>query len=256
MVAFLPRLRGNYALRFEDETGLSNTRVFDLRLLVDPAPGVNLERPSRSHDSLEVLPGADIPVHVLAEDAAFAVRSAYLAVRCKNSAGDAEPEQQWPLYDHEAVASAVPPLLAAFAAAPVPAPQPPLRPRPQRLQVRQFLSLQQVRHADRRNPDLAVVIMTGYGAIETAVAAIKSGAEDYLTKPFDHQAVRKKLARLVEAFELRERLASWATQYPMRFYDFTEVSRFGGREEMFDDASHPTEDANRLMLDIMLADES
>ena len=56
--------------------------------------------------------------------------------------------------------------------------------------------------------------------------------------------------------ELRELLASWATQYPMRFYDFTEVSRFGGREEMFDDASHPTEDANRLMLDIMLADES
>src|SRR5689334_11707052 len=31
----------------------------------------------------------------------------------------------------------------------------------------------------RRNPDLAVVIMTGFGAIETAVAAIKSGAEDY-----------------------------------------------------------------------------
>src|SRR2546425_1250961 len=59
----------------------------------------------------------------------------------------------------------------------------------------------------RRNPDLAVIIMTGYGAIETAVAAIKQGAEDYLTKPFEHQAVRKKVARLVEVFELRERLA-------------------------------------------------
>jgi DNA-binding NtrC family response regulator len=59
----------------------------------------------------------------------------------------------------------------------------------------------------RRNPDLAVIIMTGYGTIETAVAAIKSGAEDYLTKPFDHQAVRKKVARLMEVFELRERLA-------------------------------------------------
>jgi DNA-binding NtrC family response regulator len=58
-----------------------------------------------------------------------------------------------------------------------------------------------------RNPDLAVVIMTGYGAIETAVASIKSGAEDYLTKPFDYQAVRKKIARLMEVFELRERLA-------------------------------------------------
>ncbi len=58
----------------------------------------------------------------------------------------------------------------------------------------------------RRNPDLAVLIMTGYGTIESAVAAIKSGAEDYLTKPFDHQAVRKKVARLMEVFELRERI--------------------------------------------------
>lgn len=59
----------------------------------------------------------------------------------------------------------------------------------------------------RRNPDLAVIIMTGYGTIETAVEAIKRGAEDYLTKPFDHHAVRKKVARLMEVFELRERVA-------------------------------------------------
>lgn len=59
----------------------------------------------------------------------------------------------------------------------------------------------------RRNADLAIIIMTGYGTIETAVAAIKSGAEDYVTKPFDHNAIRKKVARLMEVFELRERLA-------------------------------------------------
>ena len=58
----------------------------------------------------------------------------------------------------------------------------------------------------RRDPDLAVVVMTGYGTIETAVEAIKRGAEDYLTKPMDAQAVRKKVARLVEVFELRERV--------------------------------------------------
>jgi hypothetical protein len=56
--------------------------------------------------------------------------------------------------------------------------------------------------------------------------------------------------------QLLEQLASWAREYPLRFYDFTEVSRFGGREEMFDDASHPTADAHRLMLDIMLANEA
>lgn len=59
----------------------------------------------------------------------------------------------------------------------------------------------------RRDPNLTVVIMTGYGTIETAIEAIKSGAEDYITKPFDYEAVRKKIARLTEVVELRERVA-------------------------------------------------
>ena len=59
----------------------------------------------------------------------------------------------------------------------------------------------------RGNPDLAVIIMTGYGTIETAVEAVKRGAEDYLTKPFDRQAILKKVARLMEVFELREHVA-------------------------------------------------
>ncbi len=59
----------------------------------------------------------------------------------------------------------------------------------------------------RRDPDIAVVIMTGYGTIETAIEAIKKGAEDYVTKPFDYAALRKKIARLMEVMELRERVA-------------------------------------------------
>jgi DNA-binding NtrC family response regulator len=58
----------------------------------------------------------------------------------------------------------------------------------------------------RRDPELAVIVMTGYGTIETAVEAIKRGAEDYLTKPMDSHALRKKVARLMEVFELRERV--------------------------------------------------
>jgi two-component system, NtrC family, response regulator AtoC len=59
----------------------------------------------------------------------------------------------------------------------------------------------------QRNPELAVVIMTGFGTIETAVEAMKRGAEDYLTKPFDQEAIRKKIGRLMEVFELRDRVA-------------------------------------------------
>jgi len=58
-----------------------------------------------------------------------------------------------------------------------------------------------------RNPDLPVLIMTGYATVETAVEAIKRGAEDYLTKPFDRAAVRKKVGRLMEVHRLRHRVA-------------------------------------------------
>ena len=41
---------------------------------------------------------------------------------------------------------------------------------------------------DRRE-DCRVVILTGYGAIATAVAAVKAGATDYLAKPADAQDI-------------------------------------------------------------------
>lgn len=35
------------------------------------------------------------------------------------------------------------------------------------------------------DPELIVIIMTGYASVETAVSALKNGAYDYVTKPFD-----------------------------------------------------------------------
>ena len=58
----------------------------------------------------------------------------------------------------------------------------------------------------KRWPRLPVVIMTGFGTIETAVEAMKRGAEDYVTKPFDREAVRKKVGRIVELARLRARV--------------------------------------------------
>jgi len=86
------------------------------------------------------------------------------------------------------------------------------------------LSLMEQLH--HRDPDLAVVIMTGYGTIETTVEAIKRGAEDYLTKPFDRQAVCKKIARLMEVFELRERVVQLeaSLQHSPSFETFVSVS--------------------------------
>ena len=41
-----------------------------------------------------------------------------------------------------------------------------------------------LKFAVRSNPDIAVVILTAYGTLDTTLEAIKAGAYDYLTKPF------------------------------------------------------------------------
>ena len=50
----------------------------------------------------------------------------------------------------------------------------------------------------QRSPDLTVVLMTAYGHIEMAVAAMKHGAYDFITKPFDHDALLLRLEKALE----------------------------------------------------------
>jgi two-component system response regulator RegA len=44
-----------------------------------------------------------------------------------------------------------------------------------------------------RRPDCRIVVLTGYGAIATAVAAVKIGATDYLSKPADANDITSAL---------------------------------------------------------------
>jgi DNA-binding NtrC family response regulator len=46
-----------------------------------------------------------------------------------------------------------------------------------------------LKYAVRSNPDIAVVILTAYGTLDTTLEAIQAGAYDYLTKPFKAQEI-------------------------------------------------------------------
>lgn len=46
-----------------------------------------------------------------------------------------------------------------------------------------------LKYAVRTDPDMAVVILTAYGTLDTTLEAIKEGAYDYLTKPFRTQEI-------------------------------------------------------------------
>jgi two-component system NtrC family response regulator len=56
--------------------------------------------------------------------------------------------------------------------------------------------------ARKINPDMAVVIMTAFGTIETAVKAIKAGAYDYLPKPIDLDQLAVLIERVSERRDL------------------------------------------------------
>ncbi len=54
----------------------------------------------------------------------------------------------------------------------------------------------------RENPDLTVVMMTAFGRIEMAVEAMKSGAYDFITKPFEHDSIILRLEKALERSSL------------------------------------------------------
>ena len=70
----------------------------------------------------------------------------------------------------------------------------------------------------QNRPDIPVVVITAFGTFETAVAAIRAGAYDFITKPFEvdvleltlrravqHRVLREEVKRLRRAVEDRER---------------------------------------------------
>jgi len=70
------------------------------------------------------------------------------------------------------------------------------------LRVPALGGLELLRRIRQSYPHVAVVVLTQYGTIDTAVEATRLGAVDYVTKPFHVDDLRSKLERLVHAIEL------------------------------------------------------
>jgi DNA-binding NtrC family response regulator len=68
-----------------------------------------------------------------------------------------------------------------------------------------------------RMPHTAFVVMTAFGTIDTAVDAIKHGAENYLTKPLDLDAVSALVMRAVEKAKLSRETAALRERLEQRF---------------------------------------
>lgn len=55
----------------------------------------------------------------------------------------------------------------------------------------------------RNRPDIPVIVVTGFGSLETAIATLRAGAFDFLTKPFDMEELSIAVERAIQHKELR-----------------------------------------------------
>jgi two-component system nitrogen regulation response regulator NtrX len=67
----------------------------------------------------------------------------------------------------------------------------------------EFDGIDLLKQTKRDNPNIPVVIISGHGNIEIAVAAVKQGAYDFIEKPFNIDQLLVVVGRALEASELR-----------------------------------------------------
>ncbi|MGH9510949.1 MAG: sigma-54-dependent transcriptional regulator [Terriglobales bacterium] len=63
--------------------------------------------------------------------------------------------------------------------------------------------LEALHQIKQRRPDAAIVVVTGYGTVQSAVHAMKNGAYDYVTKPFSMEELKMLLQRVAGHLKLK-----------------------------------------------------
>jgi two-component system response regulator AtoC len=91
-----------------------------------------------------------------------------------------------------------------------------------------------VRRVKGDHPDLAMVVMTAFGTIESAVEAMRLGAEDYLVKPFEVAEMLLVIRRAIEFQELKAANRRTLRRNQERFTFSNILARSAGMHAIFD----------------------
>ncbi len=79
-----------------------------------------------------------------------------------------------------------------------------------------------LRKIRERAPELAVVLITAYGSIDMARSAFKSGAQDYVTKPWSNDELLTQVSLAIEGRKLREENVQLKRAFKQR-YNFPNI---------------------------------
>ena len=84
-----------------------------------------------------------------------------------------------------------------------------------------------------RNEEAVVILITAYGTIKNAVEAVRMGAADYLTKPFDKEELMLVVKRALRARELEKENLELKSQLTERFSFDGIIGRSSKLDEVF-----------------------
>jgi len=94
--------------------------------------------------------------------------------------------------------------------------------------------LEVIRQVKARHPEVEVVVLTGYGSIQNAVAAIKEGAYNYITKPLNKHELLRIAREIAEKTELRGRVEQLQSQLEERFGLHNLIGRSPAMQRLYD----------------------
>ncbi len=83
------------------------------------------------------------------------------------------------------------------------------------------------------SPSTPFIIITGYGTISSAVEVVKSGAYDYITKPFDNEELRSAVKKALEYHGLTRKLDLLEDQDEGLFGNINIIGRHEKMRELF-----------------------
>jgi DNA-binding NtrC family response regulator len=102
------------------------------------------------------------------------------------------------------------------------------------LQMPEVGGLEVLRAMRQAAPDCRVVLMTGQPSVETAIQAVKLGALDYLSKPFEFDRVRELLATVGQGIQQREGVFEAESELAARVEFCGMIGRSSIMQDLFD----------------------
>jgi len=102
------------------------------------------------------------------------------------------------------------------------------------LRMPKISGLEFIRRCKEVSPDTAVVLMTGFGNTEVAIEALRAGAYDYMSKPFEPEELVLTLRKIEEREKLRAENAALRSVITQKYNFSNIIAESAGMQQIFE----------------------